>query len=224
MKEKELTVGSGDYGKDEDSAQVSWRHHSWAHWSMRSTQFHHYPHSSLLQALLKKHEVVMADVEAFGTTIASLEEQSKKCKVGHPHTAHPPPPHTHTHTHTHTLHIHSPPHTHTHMLPHLPPLSPFFPPPPPPFSPLLPQTSPADVQAPPKRPCVKALYNYTKKTARELAMKKGDTLILLNSSNKVLHYVCIIVALYVGTGGKVSIPQYVCTTVSLSHRTGGRWS
>ena len=204
MKEKELTVGSGDYGKDEDSAQVSWRHHSWAHWSMRSTQFHHYPHSSLLQALLKKHEVVMADVEAFGTTIASLEEQSKKCKVGHPHTTHPLPP---------------PPHTHTHMLPHRPPLSPFFPPPPPPSSP---QTSPADVQAPPKRPCVKALYNYTKKTARELAMKKGDILILLNSSNKVLHYVCITVASYVGTGGKVSIPQYVCTTVSLSHRTGGR--
>lgn len=31
MKEKELTVGSGDYGKDEDSAQVGRRHHNWAH-------------------------------------------------------------------------------------------------------------------------------------------------------------------------------------------------
>ena len=30
MKEKELTVGSGDYGKDEDSAQVGRRPH-WAH-------------------------------------------------------------------------------------------------------------------------------------------------------------------------------------------------
>ena len=54
---------------------------------MLSTQFHrcslpgYLSRPSLLQALLKKHEVVMADVEAFGTTIASLEEQSKKCKV-----------------------------------------------------------------------------------------------------------------------------------------------
>ena len=48
----------------------------------------------LPQALLKKHEVVLADVEAFGATIASLEEQSKKCKVSPPPP--PPPPHTHT--------------------------------------------------------------------------------------------------------------------------------
>ena len=87
------------------------------------------------------------------------------------------------------------------MLPHLPPPSSLLPP-----SPLLPQASPADVQAPPKRPCVKALYNYTKKTARELTVKKGDILILLNSSNKVLHYVCITVASYVG---EVSTPLYV---------------
>ena len=33
------------------------------------------------QALLKKHELVCADVEAFGSTVKSLEEQSKKCKV-----------------------------------------------------------------------------------------------------------------------------------------------
>ena len=35
------------------------------------------------QALLKKHETVMADVDAFAATISSLEEQSKKCKVQH---------------------------------------------------------------------------------------------------------------------------------------------
>lgn len=34
-----------------------------------------------LQDLLKKHELVMADVDAFTSTISSLGEQSKKCKV-----------------------------------------------------------------------------------------------------------------------------------------------
>lgn len=37
---------------------------------------------TLVQALLKKHETVMADVETFAATISSLEEQSKKCTVG----------------------------------------------------------------------------------------------------------------------------------------------
>lgn len=46
--------------------------------------------------------------------------------------------------------------------------------------------APAAVQAPPPmKPRVKALYRYKGKTAREMAMKKGDVLILLNSSNKV---------------------------------------
>lgn len=40
-------------------------------------------------------------------------------------------------------------------------------------------------QSPRKRACVKALYDYRGKTARELSMKKGDILFLLNSSNKV---------------------------------------
>lgn len=35
----------------------------------------------LLQDLIKKHELVMADMEAFAATISSLEEQSKRCKV-----------------------------------------------------------------------------------------------------------------------------------------------
>ena len=83
-----------------------------------TTHFHpppgYLPLSSLLQALLKKHEVVMADVEAFGATIASLEEQSKKCKVCH--TTHMP---------------HAPPHPLTHAaMVYLPPFSPSFRPPP----------------------------------------------------------------------------------------------
>ena len=38
---------------------------------------------------------------------------------------------------------------------------------------------------PPAKPTVKAMYSYKGKTARELTMKKGDVLTLLNSSNKV---------------------------------------
>ena len=36
--------------------------------------------------------------------------------------------------------------------------------------------------------CVVALYDYQEKTAREVSMQKGDVLTLLNSSNKVRHY------------------------------------
>lgn len=53
MKEKEPIVASNDYGKDEDSAQ----------------------------ALLKKHETVMSDVTAFGSTVETLKEQASKCNV-----------------------------------------------------------------------------------------------------------------------------------------------
>ncbi len=42
-----------------------------------------------------------------------------------------------------------------------------------------------EVQAPPKKPTVKGLYDYKGKTARELTIKKGGILTLLNSSNKV---------------------------------------
>ena len=34
--------------------------------------------------------------------------------------------------------------------------------------------------------CVVALYDYQEKTAREVSMKKGDILTLLNSTNKVV--------------------------------------
>ena len=39
--------------------------------------------------------------------------------------------------------------------------------------------------------CVVALYDYVEKSPREVSMKKGDVLTLLNSNNKVLktsHY------------------------------------
>ena len=53
LTEKEPIVTSTDYGKDEDSAQ----------------------------AMLKKHNAVMSDLEAYGTVVDQLRDQSKTCKV-----------------------------------------------------------------------------------------------------------------------------------------------
>lgn len=53
MKEKEPLSGSIDYGKDEDSAE----------------------------ALLKKHEALMSDLEAFGSTVVALRDQAQACPV-----------------------------------------------------------------------------------------------------------------------------------------------
>lgn len=53
MKEKEPIVSNQDYGKDEDSAE----------------------------ALLKKHEALMSDLEAFGSTINGLKQQAHSCRV-----------------------------------------------------------------------------------------------------------------------------------------------
>lgn len=53
MKEKEPIVTSQDYGKDEDSSE----------------------------ALLKKHEALVSDLEAFGNTILGLREQATGCRV-----------------------------------------------------------------------------------------------------------------------------------------------
>jgi hypothetical protein len=39
-----------------------------------------------------------------------------------------------------------------------------------------------------------ALYDYTEKSPREVSMKKGDVLTLLNSNNKVVE--CLNCALY----------------------------
>lgn len=52
MREKVPLVSNVDYGKDEDSSE----------------------------ALLKKHEALVADLEAFGNTIQALQEQSKNCR------------------------------------------------------------------------------------------------------------------------------------------------
>lgn len=52
MREKEPIVSSGDYGKDEDSSE----------------------------ALLKKHEALVSDLEAFGNTIQALQDQAKNCR------------------------------------------------------------------------------------------------------------------------------------------------
>jgi len=96
MKEKEPLSGSVDYGKDEDSTE----------------------------ALLKKQEALMSDLEAFESTIVALRDQALSC----------------------------------------------------------PQESPvSDVIG---KECVMALYDYTEKSPREVSMRKGDVLTLLNSNNK----------------------------------------
>jgi spectrin alpha len=97
MKEKEPIVGSRDFGKDEDSTE----------------------------ALLKKHEALYADLEAFSNTIVGLREQASLCKQ---------------------------------------------------------QETPVVDHA--GKECVVALYDYTEKSPREVSMKKGDILALLNSNNK----------------------------------------
>jgi spectrin alpha len=111
MKEKEPLVSSGDYGKDEDSAQ----------------------------SLLKKHEAVMADIESYQATMKSLAEHSQKCKGFSPSAQ--------------------------------------------PGSPLV-KVPPSPPSAPPGPPRVKALYNYRGKSSRELPVRKGDVLVLVNDSNK----------------------------------------
>lgn len=82
----------------------------------------------LPQMLLRKHEAVVADVEAFSSTVDTLEKQCKKCTTfGSPRA--PPPPSG--------------------------------------------------------KQYVVAMYNYRPKTHREVVMKKGDTMVLLNAVNKV---------------------------------------
>uniref|UniRef100_A0A4D5R8U1 Spectrin alpha chain n=2 Tax=Scolopendra TaxID=41364 RepID=A0A4D5R8U1_SCOVI len=97
MKEKEPIVGNTDYGKDEDSAE----------------------------ALLKKHEALVSDLEAFGSSIQALRDQAKSCRQ---------------------------------------------------------QETPVIDHA--GKEFVMALYDYTEKSPREVSMKKGDVLALLNSNNK----------------------------------------
>ncbi|CAF90368.1 unnamed protein product [Tetraodon nigroviridis] len=98
MREKEPIVGSTDYGKDEDSAE----------------------------ALLKKHEALMSDLSAYGSSIQGLKEQAQSCRQ---------------------------------------------------------QVAPTDDET--GKELVLALYDYQEKSPREVTMKKGDILTLLNSTNKV---------------------------------------
>uniref|UniRef100_A0A674EGB4 Spectrin alpha, non-erythrocytic 1 n=1 Tax=Salmo trutta TaxID=8032 RepID=A0A674EGB4_SALTR len=97
MREKEPIVGSPDYGKDEDSAE----------------------------ALLKKHEALMSDLSAYGSSIQALKEQAQSCRQ---------------------------------------------------------QVAPTDDET--GKELVLALYDYQEKSPREVTMKKGDILTLLNSTNK----------------------------------------
>ncbi|CAL8322047.1 unnamed protein product [Lota lota] len=97
MREKEPIVGSLDYGKDEDSAE----------------------------ALLKKHEALMSDLSAYGSSIRALKEQAQSCRQ---------------------------------------------------------QVAPTDDET--GKELVLALYDYQEKSPREVTMKKGDILTLLNSTNK----------------------------------------
>ena len=97
MKEKESLAGNTDYGKDEDSAE----------------------------ALLKRHEAFISDLEGFKNTIEGLKEQATNCRQQ--------------------------------------------------------ETPIVDITG---KECVMALYDYTEKSPREVSMKKGDVLTLLNSNNK----------------------------------------
>ncbi|KAK7095430.1 spectrin alpha chain-like isoform X3 [Littorina saxatilis] len=97
MREKEPIAANTDYGKDEDSAE----------------------------ALLKKHEAFMADLEAYRAVIEGLREQAQSCKQ---------------------------------------------------------QEAPVIDDIGSEK--VMALYDYTEKSPREISMKKGDVLTLLNSHNK----------------------------------------
>ncbi|KAL8606296.1 hypothetical protein ACOMHN_024191 [Nucella lapillus] len=97
MREKEPIAANTDYGKDEDSAE----------------------------ALLKKHEAFMADLEAYRSVVEGLQEQAQACKQ---------------------------------------------------------QEAPVVKDMGTEK--VMALYDYTEKSPREISMKKGDVLTLLNSANK----------------------------------------
>ena len=53
MREKEPIAANSDYGKDEDSAE----------------------------ALLKKHDAFMSDLEAYRTVVEGLQDQAQNCNV-----------------------------------------------------------------------------------------------------------------------------------------------
>lgn len=107
MREKEPIVDSKDYGKDEDAAE----------------------------ALLKKHQALMTDIEAFDTTIKTdLKDAASKCKST-------------TQQDRQSI-------------------------------------GPGALDSLGGRQCVIALYDYVEKSPREVSVKKGDVLTLINSNNK----------------------------------------
>ena len=55
MREKEPIAANSDYGKDEDSAE----------------------------ALLKKHDAFMSDLEAYTTVVEGLQDQAQNCNVSY---------------------------------------------------------------------------------------------------------------------------------------------
>ncbi|XP_033114837.1 spectrin alpha chain, non-erythrocytic 1-like isoform X2 [Anneissia japonica] len=107
MKEKEPIAGSTDYGKDEDTAE----------------------------SLLKKHEALMSDLTAYGSTIDALKSQAEECRLQE-------------------------------------------------CADYTQQQQIAPVSDDASKEIVLALYDYTEKSPREVSMKKGDVLTLLNSANK----------------------------------------
>uniref|UniRef100_A0A2K6A9G1 Spectrin alpha chain, non-erythrocytic 1 n=1 Tax=Mandrillus leucophaeus TaxID=9568 RepID=A0A2K6A9G1_MANLE len=85
-------------------------------------------HSCFIYALLKKHEALMSDLSAYGSSIQALREQAQSCRQ---------------------------------------------------------QVAPMDDET--GKELVLALYDYQEKSPREVTMKKGDILTLLNSTNKARH-------------------------------------
>ncbi|RNA32314.1 spectrin alpha non-erythrocytic 1 [Brachionus plicatilis] len=104
MTEKEPIVGSHDYGKDEDAAE----------------------------ALLKKHHALMADIDAYQSTVfTELRAQADKCAAHKTN-----------------------------------------------------RSSVSDPSVLGERQCVVVLYDYTEQSPRDVSVKKGDVLTLLNANNK----------------------------------------
>ena len=83
MREKEPIVGSPDYGKDEDSAEVRREIsvNSVYHLVMQDACSKTRLNFLSLKALLKKHEALMSDLSAYGSSIQGLKEQAQSCRV-----------------------------------------------------------------------------------------------------------------------------------------------
>merc|ERR1712228_528260 len=134
-------VEDGHFASDDIKNRLSTLHDHWNQLKEKanqrkqdlddSLQAHQYfadaseAESWMKEALLKKHDALMSDLEAFGNTIKDLKEQAAACHQQ--------------------------------------------------------ETPVIDMIG---KECVAALYDYTEKSPREVSMKKGDVLTLLNSNNK----------------------------------------